>query len=215
MGNGIHAADWLKQSWIRIQKLLVVHFVTPEVGLHQFTKIQRVNCFTLACQSGVEGYSFVAAAIRAFVQVVRIQSAIPPQHRQDIFFFFACQWQIQRVRVYRFCEHLRNITPHVCDYLAACNRFAAESFLIVKKCSAVVIGEHFQFNAEFFAIIQYGSVMIGNAGRSHIRVHVPLRVKSGELFGIRFFQNDTRTRGEISSASTSGSFKDCAAKTRF
>ena len=94
LDDGVHAADGLEQRGVRVEKVAVVELIVPEVRLEEFAQVQR-GVHVPGLEALMDLLAAVAASVRALVEPVGIQAAVPDQHFQDSLLVLARQFAVQ------------------------------------------------------------------------------------------------------------------------
>ena len=213
--NGVHPADRLQQGRVLIEELAEVELVFPEVRAEQLTEIERIVYFARR-QAGMDVLALIPATARAHVEIVcGVQVAIAPEQVEETFFVLSCQRVVQGVPVDRLGQQFGQITARIRHYLPRHYGTALKMLQVVEKGRPVIVGKDFEINAEFLAVAEYGGVVVGNAGRTHIRVQMLLGVKADPLAAVLLPDDIAAASRQIASAGPIGGFQNRALIARF
>ena len=137
------------------------------------------------------------------------------QHGQEIALVVHGQFLVQGALVDRFGQQFSNIAALGGVQLAARYRPFGIPSPALQQGSPVVVDENLQRHPEGFAVPQYRLVMVGNTGRSHIRVEVIFVIEIHRLHGAELFQHVAAAYGQIAPAGTCGRLQDGAVISQF
>ena len=186
-----------------------MELVSPEIGLEQVAEIQGVVHLP-GLEPRVDAFAPVAAAVGALVEMIRIQAAVPAEHGEDALLVLAGELAVQGVAVHRLGQQLGDVPAQIGHDPAARNGLAAETVPVVEQGRAVVVGEDLQIDPELLAVAEDRPVVVGDAGRPHVRVQVILAAEVHPLPAVGFLQHVPAAGGEATPPGPAGGLQDGA-----
>ena len=186
-----------------------MELVLPEVGLEQLAEIQGV-VHVPGLETRVDSFSPVAAAVGALVEMIGVQAAVPAEHGEDALLVLARELAVESVGVHRLGEQLGDVPAGVGHDPAARDGLAVETVPVVEEGRAVVVGEDLQLDPEFLAVAEDRAMVVGDAGRPHVRVQVIPAAELHPLPAVGFLQHVTPAGGEAAPPGAAGGFEDGA-----
>ena len=149
------------------------------------------------------------------VEIVRIQAAVLDQHGQQSLFVVGGQLVVEDVAVDGLGKQLGDVAALVAHHLPTHHRPAPETLGVVEEGGAVVVGEDLELYAEFLAVAEDEAVVVGNAGRTEVGVHVILAVEVDPLPAVDLVNHVTGAGRQVSAPGALGGLKDRAVIARF
>ena len=128
--------------------------------------------------------------------MIRVQAAVPAEHGEDALLVLARELAVQGVGVHRLGEQLGDVPAGVGHDPAARDGLAVETVLVVEEGRAVVVGEDLQLDPELLAVAEDRAMVVGDAGRPHVRVQVIPAAELHPLPAVGFLQHVTPAGGE-------------------
>ena len=187
-----------------------MELVPPEVGPEQLAEVQGVVQLP-GLEALVDRLAPVAAAVGALVEVIRVQPAVGAEHGEDALLVVARERAVQGAALHRLGEQLGDVPTLIGHDPAARNGLAAETVPVVEQGRAVVVGEDLQIDPELLAVAEDRPVVVGDAGRPHVRVQVVFAAEARPLPAVGFLQHVPAAGGEAAPASPAGGFEEGAA----
>ena len=114
------------------------------------------------------------------------------------------------VAVHRLGQQLGDVSAQIGHDPAARNGLAAETVPVVEQGRAVVVGEDLQIDPELLAVAEDRPVVVGDAGRPHVRVQVILATEVHPLPAVGFLQHVPAAGGEAAPPGPVGGLQDGA-----
>ena len=215
LDDGVHAAHGLEQRRVLVEGVAVVELVAPEFRPEQLAEVQGVVHFP-GLHALVDALAPVAAARGPLVETVRLlQVAVTDQHFEDALLVLARELAVEGIAAHRLGEQLGDVAAHVGPDLAPRHGLAAEPLPVVEQGRAVVVGEDLQLDAELLAVAEDRPVVVGDAGRPEVRVHMVLPVEAHPLAAVGLPHHVAAAHGEVAPAGSAGGLQDGAAVTGF